>query len=115
MRSKSSTTGDTTFDRRQLSAHDATASGQHERTRRRADRPAARASASRVDEADLADVLPRKRRATRDGRQPLVVYLRPEVIKAVKIAALEHDTTASAIVAHAVSSWLRARSKRNKR
>jgi hypothetical protein len=48
----------------------------------------------------------RKRRATRDGREPLVVYMRPESIKALKIAALEHDTTASAIVTEAVTFWL---------
>ena len=50
----------------------------------------------------------RKRRSTRDGREPLVVYLRPEAIKALKIAALEGDTTASAIVAETVDAWLRA-------
>jgi hypothetical protein len=49
-----------------------------------------------------------KRRSTRDGREPLVVYMRPESIKALKMAALEHDTTASAIVADAVASWLRS-------
>jgi len=54
-----------------------------------------------------------KRRATRDGRQPLVVYMRPEAIKALKIAALEDDTTASAIVATAVSAWLQLRGKRS--
>lgn len=41
-----------------------------------------------------------------------MVYLRPQSIKALKIAALENDTTASAIVADAVESWLRAQSKR---
>jgi len=48
----------------------------------------------------------RKRRATRDGREPLVVYMLPEDIKALKIAAVEQDTTASAIVADAVTRWL---------
>ena len=51
----------------------------------------------------------RKRRSTRDGREPLVIYLRPESIKALKIAALEDDTTASAIMAGALEVWLRAR------
>src|SRR5947207_3309021 len=46
----------------------------------------------------------RKRRATRDGREALVVYMRPESIKALKIAALEYDTTASAIVTDAVTA-----------
>lgn len=53
----------------------------------------------------------RKRRATSDGREPLVVYMPPESIKALKIAAVEHDTTASAIVTAIVDVWLRARSK----
>jgi hypothetical protein len=38
--------------------------------------------------------------------------MRPEDIKALKIAALEDDTTASAIVGTAVSLWLRTRRKR---
>ena len=50
----------------------------------------------------------RKRRSTRDGREPLVVYLRPEAIRALKIAALETDTTVSAIVADQMDAWLRA-------
>ena len=57
----------------------------------------------------------RKRRATSDGRQPLVVYLRPEAIKALKFAALDGDTTASAIVAGAVDSWLRGNGRGPKR
>ena len=48
----------------------------------------------------------RKRRSTRDGRQPLVIYLRPEAIKALKIAALERDSTASAIMADVLDAWL---------
>ena len=56
---------------------------------------------------DRSPGAPRKRRSTSDGREPLVVYLRPEAIKALKMAALEGDTTASAIVASAVEGWLR--------
>jgi hypothetical protein len=67
-----------------------------------------------VKSVALPDSTP-KRRTTRDGRQPLVVYMHPESIKALKIAALEHDTTASAIVAEAVTVWLRARTKRKPR
>lgn len=52
-------------------------------------------------------VSPRKRRATSDGREPLVVYMLPDSIKALKIAAVEQDTTASAIVTAAVESWLK--------
>jgi len=50
---------------------------------------------------------PRKRRATSDGREPLVVYMLPESIKALKIAAVEQDTTASAIVTAAVDAWMK--------
>ena len=59
----------------------------------------------------MTEQLVPKRRVTRDGRQPLVVYMRPEAIKALKMAALEDDTTASAIVGDAVSSWLTSRAK----
>ena len=55
---------------------------------------------------DVAGASGRKRRSTRDGRQPLVIYLRPESIKALKIAALERDSTASAIMADALDTWL---------
>jgi hypothetical protein len=58
------------------------------------------------------DARPRKRRATRDGREPLVVYMLPDAIKALKIAALQLDTTASAIVSEAVSAWLETIAKR---
>ena len=66
------------------------------------------ADARALTAAQAAPAPTRKRRATRDGREPLVVYLRPESIKALKIAALENDTTASAIVGESVESWLRA-------
>jgi hypothetical protein len=54
----------------------------------------------------------RKRRATSDGREPLVVYMLPDTIKALKIAAVERDTTASAIVAEAVTIWLKNAARR---
>ena len=68
-----------------------------------------------VGASDRAAGPPRKRRATSDGREPLVVYLRPEAIKALKMAALELDTTASAIVASAVEGWLRGNERAAKR
>lgn len=77
-----------------------------------------RAAQTRADErrdgaVAAADHPPaRKRRATRDGREPLVVYMLPEAIKALKIAALQLDTTASAIVSEAVSAWLQTTAKR---
>ena len=97
--------------------------------RRTADRRASiRASGSRgrratdapTDERATADSeraggSARKRRSTRDGREPLVVYLRPEAIRALKIAALEHDTTVSAIVADQADAWLRAHGRAPRR
>ena len=71
------------------------------RGRRASDRPA----------ADETATAARKRRSTRDGREPLVIYLRPESIKALKIAALEDDTTASAIMTDALGAWFRERGR----
>ena len=91
---------DTTFDRRKLSDAPAPTRG-----RRAADR----SNGEGARESALPDPKPaRKRRATRDGREPLVVYMPPESIKALKFAALEYDTTASAIVLDAVTRWLDA-------
>jgi hypothetical protein len=56
----------------------------------------------------------RKRRATSDGREPLVIYLRPESIKALKMAALERDSTASAIMVDALEMWFRANGRRSR-
>jgi len=58
---------------------------------------------------------PRKRRSTRDGREPLVIYLQPESIRALKMAALEADTTASAIMADVLAVWLRAQGRATRR
>lgn len=96
MAAKSRSANDTVFDRRRS---DKVGSASNPNSV-----PARRSS----DGAHPASAKPR---ATRDGRQPLVVYMRPEAIKALKFAALEDDTTASAIVAMAVSSWLDARSR----
>lgn len=84
-RSERRSTVDTVFDRR--------------------NQPRQRSSAA-PEELQPAAPSERKRRATRDGREPLVVYMLPEDIKALKIAAVEQDTTASAIVADAVTRWL---------
>lgn len=109
MRSKSRTADDTTFDRRRPSAAASDATASHAPLRRRGDsRSASKVSAPTVEDAGVVERTS-KRRSTRDGREPLVVYMRPESIKALKIAALEHDTTASAIVADAVASWLGTR------
>ena len=65
--------------------------------------------------ADRSRGAARKRRSTSDGREPLVVYLRPESIKALKIAALENDTTVSAIVADQTDAWLRSQGRSPRR
>ena len=44
-----------------------------------------------------------------DGRRSLLVYLRPDVIKELKKAALDEDRTAYEITEEAVSEWLAAR------
>jgi hypothetical protein len=44
-------------------------------------------------------------RVRADGRRQLLVYLDPEVIKNTKKAALDDDTTASAIVEEALLEW----------
>jgi hypothetical protein len=84
MGSKARTATDTTFDRRTSSRDDAV-------------------------EAKVEPGASPKRRTTRDGRQPLVVYMRPESIKALKMAAVENETTVSALVAEAVAGLLRQR------
>jgi len=88
----------TTFDRRKLTDEPAPTRGRRAADRMNSD--VARESAAPDPK------LSRKRRATRDGREPLVVYMPPESIKALKFAALEYDTTASAIVQDAVTRWL---------
>jgi hypothetical protein len=47
-----------------------------------------------------------------DGRRQLLVYLDPDVIKNAKKAALDLDTTASAIVEQALQKWLKQRSSK---
>lgn len=55
-------------------------------------------------------------RVRADGRRQLLVYVMPEVIKNTKKAALDLDTTASAIVEEALGEWLsRRRSSKTKK
>jgi hypothetical protein len=46
------------------------------------------------------------RRARADGRRPLLVYLDQNVIKRLKKAALDNETTAYEITEIAVREWL---------
>lgn len=48
-------------------------------------------------------------RTRTDGRKSLFVYLRPDVIKALKKAALDEDRTAYEITEEAISEWLTTR------
>ncbi len=41
-----------------------------------------------------------------DGRKSLLVYLRPEIIKELKKAALDADKTAYEITEEAILAWL---------
>jgi hypothetical protein len=41
-----------------------------------------------------------------DGRKSLYVYLRPDVIKRLKVAALDQGRTAYEITEEAISAWL---------
>jgi hypothetical protein len=52
------------------------------------------------------------RRARPDKRKSLLVYLDPEVIKKLKIEALNQNRPAYELVEEAVSLWLRTRKGR---
>lgn len=55
---------------------------------------------------------PPKRRTLGDGRVQMLVYLPPDVVKAIKQAALDDDTSASAVVEEAIEAWLARRGRR---
>ena len=60
----------------------------------------------------MNDTEPRKpKRERADGRRQFLVHVSPDVIKDVKKAAVDDDTTASAITEDALRAWLLARSK----
>lgn len=42
----------------------------------------------------------------KDGRRSLLVYMHPDVIKALKKSAIDLDRTAYSIVEEAVSDWI---------
>ena len=54
-------------------------------------------------------------RTRADGRRPLLVYLRPGVIKQLKKAALDEDRAAYKITEDAVRKWLATRKMSRKR
>ena len=54
-------------------------------------------------------------RSRPDGRRALLVYLRPDVIKRLKVAALDEDRPAYELTEQAVSEWLVNRDKGRKR
>ena len=47
------------------------------------------------------------RRETKDGKRQFLVYLDPEIIKQVKLLAVERETSASQLVGEALTAWLR--------
>lgn len=51
----------------------------------------------------------KERRSLGDGRVQFLVYLPPELVRELKLAAVHRDTSASAIVEQAVSAWLSRR------
>lgn len=50
-----------------------------------------------------------------DGRRALLVYLRPNVIKRLKVAALDEGRPAYELTEEAVSEWLDNREQERKR
>jgi len=54
-------------------------------------------------------------RVRADGRKSLLVYLHQEVIKKLKIAALDEDRPAYEIAEEAISEWLAARAQVRRR
>ena len=54
-------------------------------------------------------------RTRADGRKALLVYLRPDVIKRLKVAALDENRPAYELTEEAVSEWLTTREKGRKR
>jgi hypothetical protein len=51
-------------------------------------------------------------RTRTDGRRSLLVYLQPDVIKQLKKAALDQETTAYEITEEALREWLVSHRKR---
>jgi hypothetical protein len=62
----------------------------------------------------LGSNLKSPKRIRADGRRALLVYFRPDLIKRLKVAALDEDRTAYELAEEAVSGWLVNRAKRNK-
>lgn len=70
-----------------------------------AEEPAGAASASPTADAEAGAEAPR-RRTLADGRQQVLLYLPPDMIKALKIAAVEQDSSVSQLVEALVTAWL---------
>jgi len=54
-------------------------------------------------------------RVRADGRKALLVYLRPDLIKRLKVAALDEDCSAYELAEQAVREWLVGRDKGRRR
>lgn len=51
-----------------------------------------------------------RKRVLADGRQQVLLYLPPEMIRELKLAAVDRDTSVSLLVEEAVAAWRRQRS-----
>jgi hypothetical protein len=56
--------------------------------------------------------IPKASRSRNDGRKSLLVYMDANLIKDLKKAALDDDTTSYAIVEEATREWLARRAKK---
>lgn len=50
-----------------------------------------------------------------DGRKPLLVYLHPNLVKRLKVAALDENRPSYELTEEAVREWLTSRDKARKR
>lgn len=66
-------------------------------------------TASQADETPSPAGRSRKR-VLADGRQQVLLYLPPEMIRELKLAAVDLDTSVSQLVEEAVAAWRRQRS-----
>lgn len=60
------------------------------------------------DESTSADepVSGSRRRTLADGRTQMLIYLPPDMIKALKLLAVEQESSVSQLVEEAVGAWL---------
>jgi hypothetical protein len=62
----------------------------------------------------LAEQRTSQRRTRPDGRRSLLVYLREDIIKRLKVAALDEDRHAYLIAEEALTNWLDRKSQKRR-